>query len=98
VAKKDTYSIHYQRQKLLDQFRGDRIFGDEYAVIKYDQLGVEGGIYHVVCSTLGDMCDCPAGQRETCRHREMVYIFKDAGMMDRETARYNYDTKQWASQ
>jgi hypothetical protein len=98
MAKKDTYSIHYQKQTLIDQYRGDRVYGDEYAVIKYDSLGIEADIYHVVCSTLGDMCTCPASQRPTCRHREMVYIFKDTGMMDRETARYNYDTKQWASQ
>lgn len=95
MAKKDTYSVHYQKQKLLDQFRGDRIYGDEYAVIKYDDLGAETGVYHVVMSTLGDMCDCPASQRPTCRHREMVYIFKDQGMMDKEDVRYSYDAHQW---
>jgi hypothetical protein len=97
MAKKDTYSVHSKGKKVLDDFRGDRITGDVFAVIKYDAMGGEAGAYNVITSTIGDRCDCPAGQKQTCRHREMVYIFKEQGELDSQTARYSYDTQAWVN-
>ncbi len=65
--------------------------GTTYAIIKYDELG-EAGMYTITAS----QCDCPAGQNQRdCRHKEMVFLFKEAGQIMNPDARYNYDKKEW---
>ena len=67
------YKVKPNGTKLLDDFRGDRIYGNCYIIIK---AGVE--IYEVITSTLGDWCNCPAGQHEkNCKHLLMVYDYKE---------------------
>lgn len=45
--------------------------GDQYRVTKFDQhMNVESSY---LCTT--DECDCPAGVRPTCRHRQMLPKF-----------------------
>lgn len=39
-------------------------------------------------------CDCPAGQRHTCRHREMLPIFLDTNRVNTNWF-YDYDAKGW---
>jgi len=92
MAKGDTYSVHYLGKKLLDDFRGDRIHGDEYAVTKFDKMGGEADVYRVVRSTFGEECTCKAANRHTCRHREMVNVFLKAERVNGNW-RYNYDEK-----
>jgi hypothetical protein len=95
MARKDTYTIHSKGKRALDDFRGDRIYGDVYAVLKYDPHGVEYGVYNVTCSMLGDWCECKAMMNRSCRHRDMVYIFKEAGQIDKDNLRYDFDKKEW---
>jgi hypothetical protein len=66
-----TYSIEKGRTKLLDDFRGDRIYGEAYTIMKdYKPT------YEVTISTLGDWCDCPAGKHSgDCKHLRMVYEY-----------------------
>ena len=40
-------------------------------------------------------CDCPAGNRPVCRHRELVEIFIDTESMDSGKL-YDYDKKRWS--
>jgi hypothetical protein len=82
VAKKDTYSVHTKK-------------GDVYSVLKYDTLGEATGVYTVMATPSGYTCDCPAGQRGICRHREMVILFKSEGMIDNPNVQYNYDKPEW---
>lgn len=52
--------------------------GDQYRITKFDpDLNVESTY---LCTT--DACECPAGQRPTCRHREMLpkFILKDGAI------------------
>jgi hypothetical protein len=92
MARNNTYAVNYYGRKLLDEYRGDRIEGLEYVVTKFDQFGGEEDVYHVVQSTFGEECTCKAAHRHTCRHREMVNIFKAAERTDTDW-RYNYDEK-----
>lgn len=66
--------------------------GDEYRITKFDEhyVPVEGSSY--LCTH--KECDCPAGQRPMCRHREMLpkFIARDkvnTGWM------YDYDRGGW---
>jgi hypothetical protein len=92
MAKGDTYSVHEQGKKLLDEYRGDRIYGNVFGVTKFDKLGAEEIVHFVTQSTFGDECTCKAAHRADCRHRQMVYIFKAANRLNTEW-RYNYDEK-----
>jgi hypothetical protein len=68
-----TYDVKPNGSKLLDNFRGDRIYGDCFVIVKN---GKE--TYEVITSTLGDWCNCPAGQHEkNCKHLLMVYEYKE---------------------
>ena len=70
------YTIKPQGQKLLDNFRGDRIYGDLYIVVKEDQGGNTLGLYEVTISGIGDWCNCPGFQRwSKCKHMQMVFDF-----------------------
>jgi len=92
MAKGDTYAVNYRGKTLLDEYRGDRVQGDEYAVTKFDKLGGEADVYFVVRSTFGEDCTCKAAHRITCRHRQMVNIFLQAERVNGNW-RYNYDEK-----
>jgi hypothetical protein len=64
-----TYTVKPNGKKLLDEYRGDRIYGDCYIILKN---GKE--TYEVVLSTIADFCNCPAGQHEKhCKHIDMAY-------------------------
>jgi hypothetical protein len=91
MAKGDEYAVHYKGKKLLDDFRGDRITGDEYVVTKFGKMGDED-VYFVTQSTFGDECTCKASNRYSCRHRQMVYIFRTAKRLNTNW-RYNFDEK-----
>ena len=47
--------------------------GDQYRITKFDE---DMNPLHSYLTTLTE-CDCPAGQRETCRHRQMLVHFLD---------------------
>jgi hypothetical protein len=82
MAKKDTYSVHTKAAEV-------------FSVLKYDALGEATGVYTVMSSPNGFQCDCPAASRGTCRHREMVQLFKHEGFVDNPHVRYNYDNPEW---
>ena len=63
------YQIQKGPAKLLDNFRGDRIWGDTYSIYK-DGLHA----YEVTISTLGEWCNCPGFEHHSkCKHMGMVY-------------------------
>lgn len=66
--------------------------GDEYRITKFDSdLNVES----TYLTTLRE-CQCPAGHRDTCRHRLMLPMFlKKRGGADRGAWLLDYDRKQW---
>jgi hypothetical protein len=82
MAKKDTYSVHTKK-------------GESFSVLKYDALGEATGVYTVMSTPSGYTCDCPAAVRGTCRHREIVQLFRQEGMIDNPSVRYNYDNPEW---
>jgi hypothetical protein len=69
------YSVRHAGRKVLDEYRGDRIYGDVYWVAKN---GVD--CYEVIISMFGPDCNCPAGihGNQKCKHIAMVleYIEK----------------------
>jgi hypothetical protein len=68
MAKNHLYTVAHTGQRLLDDYRGDRIYSDVYQVIKYDKtLLSEEGFYTIISSTLGEWCDCPAAHRNLPR-------------------------------
>jgi hypothetical protein len=67
-----TYDVKPNGTKLLDEFRGDRIYGNCFVIIKNGREE-----YEVITSTLGDMCNCLAGQHgKNCKHLQMVYDYQ----------------------
>lgn len=48
-----------------------------YRITKFNDGEVESSY---ICST--DACECPAGVRTTCRHRQMLPLFIDRGAVD----------------
>jgi len=79
----------------MDRYRGDEIIGEQYHVIKYNQIDMESGLYTVTLSEIANLCDCPAGQKPTCRHRELVETFIKKKYVDRNDVRYNFDKKEF---
>jgi hypothetical protein len=64
-----TYVVKPNGKKLLDEYRGDRTFGDCFIILKN---GLEK--YEVVVSTLGDQCNCLGWiNHGKCKHIQMVY-------------------------
>jgi hypothetical protein len=64
-----SYEVKSNGHKLLDEYRGDRVYGDCYVILKD---GVEK--YEVVLSELGNFCNCKAGEHgKDCKHLKMVY-------------------------
>ena len=72
MSKQSVYRIERKGRKVIDDYRGDRIYGDTYTVLKDGRPA-----YEVVTSTLADWCDCPAGRRwGKCKHLQMAYDFQ----------------------
>jgi hypothetical protein len=68
-----TYGIKPAGTQLLDEYRGDRIYGDCFIITKNGK-----DAYEVTTSTLGDFCNCPAGRHgKDCKHLKMVYEYKE---------------------
>lgn len=67
-----TYTIRKNGAKLLDEYRGDRIYGDCFVILKDD---VE--TYEVVTSTIVDYCNCPGFVNHgKCKHIAMVLEYR----------------------
>ncbi len=52
--------------------------GDEYRITKFDSFGNVESSY--LCTT--SECDCPAGVRPSCRHRQMLPKFIEREAID----------------
>jgi hypothetical protein len=62
----------------------------EYRVTKFDdELHPESSYI-----TTETNCDCPAGHRDTCRHREMLPAFTEKDRVDSPWF-YDFDNDQW---
>lgn len=66
--------------------------GDQYRITKFDTdlNPIEGSSY---LTTLTE-CDCPAGHRDTCRHRKMLPLFIKSNAVDAAIF-YNHDHMIW---
>lgn len=66
--------------------------GDRYRITKFDDdVNVESSY---LCSLAE--CECPAGPRPTCRHRQMLSKFLARGAVDTGEC-YNYEHMSWVS-
>jgi len=64
--------------------------GDQYRITKFDEhMNVESSY---LCTT--KECECPAGSRPRCRHREMLPRFIQRGTIGTEWC-YDYDRGGW---
>jgi hypothetical protein len=64
--------------------------GDEYRITKFDSdMEV---ISSYLCTTTE--CDCPAGSRPSCRHRQMLPSFISRDMIDKPWL-YDFDRRGW---
>src|SRR6266581_1601919 len=64
--------------------------GDQYRITKFDEhMNVESSY---LCTTRE--CECPAGHRPRCRHREMLPRFIQRGTIGTEWC-YDYDRGGW---
>ncbi len=64
--------------------------GDQYRITKFDEhMNVESSY---LCTT--KECECPAGHRPRCRHREMLPRFIQRGTVGTEWC-YDYDRGGW---
>jgi hypothetical protein len=75
AKKEPTYKIEFSGQRVLDDYRGDRIYGDVYIVSKFTDDKNDAN-YEVTISTLGETCTCPGRSHSMCKHRQMVEIFR----------------------
>jgi hypothetical protein len=66
------YSVQKGNSKLLDEFRGDRIYGDVYVITK------DGAPhYEVVVATLGEWCNCKGFVNHgNCKHIKMAQDYR----------------------
>lgn len=64
--------------------------GDLYRITKFDADANPEGSY----LTDGIECDCPAGVRPTCRHRQMLPLFRASNALNGE-AFFNFDQGTW---
>ncbi len=64
--------------------------GDQYRITKFDaHMNVEASY---LCTE--KECECPAGQRKRCRHREMLPRFIQRGTVGTEWC-YDFDRGGW---
>ncbi len=66
--------------------------GDQYRITKFDSLGNVESTY--LCTT--EECECPAGVRLSCRHRQMLPIFIDNNKVN-SFFFYDFDRKGWVT-
>lgn len=66
--------------------------GDQYRITKFNELGEPESSY--LCTT--DECDCPAGVRPTCRHRQMLPKFLAREAVDSYWF-YDFDRGGWVT-
>jgi len=67
--------------------------GDQYRITKFDEhMNVESSY---LCTP--KECECPAGHRPRCRHREMLPRFIQRGTIGTEWC-YDYDRGGWVQQ
>lgn len=67
------YSVQKGNSKLLDDYRGDRIYGSVYIITKD---GVP--TYEIVTSTIGEWCDCPGFRNHgKCKHLNMALKYRE---------------------
>lgn len=64
--------------------------GDAYRITKFSTFGDVESSY----VTTGQTCECPAGHRHTCRHRQMLPKFLDRGFVDTFYF-YDFDRDGW---
>jgi hypothetical protein len=69
---------------------------DHWHIVKYDKkLMIEEGMYEVSRTGRGEwLCECPAGIKPTCRHRELVHIFTKSHKVG-SNKKYDYDNLKW---
>lgn len=70
-----------------------------FSVTKFDlDFNPEGELYHVSVIGAGKqqstICTCPAGHRTTCRHRQMLDVFKEEERIDSGWF-YHFDKRVW---
>lgn len=63
--------------------------GDQYRISKFNDGDVESSYL-----TDGESCDCPAGHRRMCRHREMLPLFIRRGAVNTGW-QLDYDRGGW---
>ena len=63
-----------------------------WSVVKMDRDWNQEDTYHV--SKHVNVCSCFAGNKTTCRHRELVEVFKRANAVDSRRA-YDFDKDKW---
>lgn len=66
--------------------------GDQYRITKFNELGEPESSYLVTL----DECDCPAGVRPTCRHRQMLPKFLARDAVDSYWF-YDFDRGGWVT-
>lgn len=69
---------------------------ESFEVVKMDHDFEHIETYHVSKVPGANVCTCFAGNKDTCRHRQMVEIFREAGKLDSREA-YNYDKHKWVT-
>jgi hypothetical protein len=72
MKKEAEYTIRFVGNRVVDAYRGDRIMGRMYEVTKFIASSNDITTYEVTLSEIADMCTCPAGRRDDCKHRRMV--------------------------
>lgn len=78
VKKSDAeYAVKFNGFRVVDDFRGDRILGDCYVVVKFTPSNNDLTEYEVTFSTLGEECSCPGGRHPNCKHRDMVRKYRE---------------------
>jgi len=66
------YEVIDAGNRVVDDFRGDRITGRVFRVIKTPKFG-DPSEYEVVQSTIGTWCNCPGNVNHgKCKHLAMV--------------------------
>jgi hypothetical protein len=68
VKKEDVYTVKKNGTKLLDDNRGDKIYGACYIILKNGEE-----VHEVMLSTMGDVCNCLGHtNHDKCKHIKMV--------------------------
>ena len=88
MAKNELYTVDLMTQNDTQGY-------SRYVCTKVDKgTLIENGKYNVSRGRGIFICDCYAGNKEKCRHREMVEIFTDAEAIG-SAKLYDYDRSKW---